>query len=243
MSLARKLSQLLLPRSVRRGLVRATLRPPVGTVRFGSLRRNEPISRDWGFERGNPIDRFYIERFLDARRETIRGRVLEVAENRYTRLFGEDRVTRSDVLHLEDRPGATIVADLTAEQGLPAGAFDCVICTQTLQFVYDVPAAVRGIHRALAPGGTALVTIPGISQISVEDMEQWGDFWRFTTASAHRLFGEVFSGSEVHVEAQGNVLASIAFLHGIAAGELSEEELVHHDPQYQLLISVLATRG
>lgn len=244
MSLARRISRWLLPRSVRRGIARATLRPPVGAVRFGSLRRSDPISRDWGFERGDPVDRFYIERFLESQREAVRGRVLEVAENTYTRQFGGARVTRSDVLHVEEgRPGTTIVADLTAEDGIPAGAFDCVICTQTLQFIYEARAAVRGIHRALAPGGTALVTVPGISQISREDMEQWGDYWRFTTASARRMFAEAFPDERITVDSYGNVLASMAFLHGIASNELRPEELEHRDPQFQLLITVRADRS
>jgi len=240
----RRVARRLLPRSVRRGLVRASVRPPLGTVRYGSLRRREPISGDWGFDRGTPIDRFYIDRFLESQREAIRGRVLEVAEDRYTRRFGGDRVTRSDVLHVaHGRSSTTIVGDLTAEDGsIPAASFDCVICSQTLQFIYDVRAAVRGIHRALVPGGTALVTIPGISQISPEDMEQWGDFWRFTTASTRRLFGEVFQGPAVSIAAHGNVFASVAFLHGIAAGEVREEELTYDDPRYQLVITVRATR-
>ena len=38
--------------------------PPVGEVRFGSLRMVTPISTNWGLDRGLPIDRYYIERAL-----------------------------------------------------------------------------------------------------------------------------------------------------------------------------------
>src|SRR5689334_3710614 len=40
------------------------LGPSVGEVRLGDLRRLTPISRNWGFDRGQPVDRYYIENFL-----------------------------------------------------------------------------------------------------------------------------------------------------------------------------------
>src|SRR5690348_8634455 len=36
----------------------------VGRVNFGDLRRLKPISVVWGFDRGRPVDRYYIEQFL-----------------------------------------------------------------------------------------------------------------------------------------------------------------------------------
>lgn len=206
-------------------------------------RRIEPVSRVFGFDRGVCIDRYYIERFLASESRCIGGRVLEIAENTYTRRFGGDRVTRSDVLHVV--PGnrkATLVGDLAGGEGLPDDAFDCVILTQTLQHIYDTRAVVRTLHRILKPGGAVLATFPGISQISRYDMDRWGDFWRFTTLSARRLFEEVFPPEGVRVESHGNVLVAVAFLHGLATRELEESELQHHDPDYPVLITLRATR-
>ena len=88
--------------------------PPVGRVSFGNLRRVTPISREFGFDRGLPVDRYYIENFLTHHADDIRGRVLEIGDNSYTRRFGGDHVTKSDVLHVvEGNPQATIVGDLT----------------------------------------------------------------------------------------------------------------------------------
>ena len=83
--------------------------------------------------------------------------MLEVADNNYTREFGGDRVDRSDVLHVE--PGnrnTTITADLTNREEWEADAFDCMICTQTLPFIFDVHAAVQTIYAILKPGGVLL---------------------------------------------------------------------------------------
>ena len=202
------------------------------------------MSRVFGLDRGQCIDRYYIERFLEAHARDIRGVVLEIGDNAYTLRFGRDRATKSEVLHIETgHPNATIVADLADGQGLPVEGFDCIVVTQTLQFIYDVRAAMRNLHRGLRRGGVVLATLPGISQISRFDMDRWGEYWRFTTLSARRLFEEAFAPASVSVEAHGNVLAAGAFLHGLAAEELRPEELDHHDPDYQLLITVRAVKG
>jgi SAM-dependent methyltransferase len=201
----------------------------------------EPVSRRFGFERGKPVDRWYIERFLNAHRADVRGAVLEVAESTYTQWYGEGEVTKSDVLHREGNDDSTIVGDLTTGEGLPQHAYDCFICTQTLPFIYDVHAAVRGMANVLKPGGVLLATVPGMSQVSRDDKRDWGDWWRFTSQGTQRLFEEAFE--HVETEAHGNVLSAAAFLYAYAAEELAEAELEHRDPDYELLITVRATAG
>jgi GT2 family glycosyltransferase/SAM-dependent methyltransferase len=216
--------------------------PPVGRVRLGALRRTRPVSREWGYDRGRPIDRYYIEGFLAAHAADIRGDVLELLNGRYTMQFGGDRVTRSEVLSLTSAPEVTLVGDLATGVGIPSGAFDCIILTQTLQFIYDIKAVVRTVYRTLKPGGVLLATVPGISQISRLDMEQSGDYWRFTSASAQRLFSEAFPRRYVSVQGHGNVLAATAFLHGLATEELHEHELRAEDRDYELVVTVRAVK-
>lgn len=231
-------------RAGRRWLIRSTRSPRIGRVELGDLERLTPISRDWGFDRGTPIDRFYIERFLAAHAADIRGRVLEVANNDYTLRYGGERVTRSDVLHpVEGNPRATVIADLARPDASLEGLFDCIICTQTLQLIFEVGNAVAQLHRWLKPGGVLLASVPGISQISREDMQQTGDYWRFTGASVRQMFGKEFGDGAVDVEVLGNVFASIAFLHGIASGECDEASLLEADPQFQMLMTVRAVRA
>jgi SAM-dependent methyltransferase len=199
----------------------------------------DPVSRQFGFDRGKPIDRWYIERFLDRHRADVRGAVLEIAEDTYTHWYGDGEVTRSDVLHHTGTEQSTLVGDLTTGAGLPAATYDCFICTQTLPFIYDVDAAVRGMANVLKPGGVVLATVPGMSQVSRDDKRDWGDWWRFTSDGTRRLFEDAFD--EVDVEAHGNVLSAAAFLYAYAAEELTRAELAHRDPDYELLITVRAT--
>jgi len=244
-----------------RGLARATLplglrswvgarvpglggSPGTRPVRFGSLRRLAPVSRKFGWDRGGlPVDRYYIERFLQQHARDIAGHVLEVRDDAYTRKFGGANVTRADVLH--PTPGnekATIVADLTAADHVPGDTFDCIVLTQVLPFIPDVQAAVRTLHRILRPGGVVLATMPGISQIVRYDMDRWGDFWRFTSLSARRLFECGFPEGEVRVETHGNVLAATAFLQGLSTRDLRPDELDFRDPDYEVLITVRAVK-
>jgi SAM-dependent methyltransferase len=214
----------------------------VGGVRFGDFRRLEPISREFGLDRGRPIDRYYIEGFLERHAEDIRGRVLEIKDRAFTRKYGGERVTASDVLDIDEGNNrATIVADLTRADDVPSDAFDCIICTQTLHFIYDIGAAVRTLGRILKPGGTLLATFPGIGQTSCAWLDE-RYCWALSTLGAKRLFEERFSGASVEIDAHGNVLAAVAFLEGLAVRELSKEELDHHDPDYELLITLRAVK-
>ena len=233
----------VVPSAVYRPLLNWCRRPCPRQIRWGNLRRLTPISRVFGSDRGQPIDRYYIEHFLQRCSADIRGWVLEISVHVYTQKFGGDRVTRSDVLHaVPGNPQSTLVGDLATGSGIPKETFDCMILTQTFQFICNVQAAVGNVYSALKPGGILLATFPGISQISRYDMDRWGEYWRFTTLSAHQLFEAVFPPENVTIEAHGNVLTAIASLHGLAAEELKPEELAYHDPDYEVLITVRAVK-
>jgi len=232
-----------LTRGTRRRLARLAVWPPVGRVRFGDLRRLKPISSDYGNSRGLEIDRYYIEKFLAEHAIDVQGRVLEIKHNTYTRTYGGDRVTKSDVLHpVEGNPDATIVADLTRADHLPSDCYDAIIFTQTLQVIYDIRTVIATLHRILKPGGVLLATVSGMAQISLDDFDKWGEYWRFTSLSARLVFEEAFSAGYVTVHPYGNVLAAISFLEGLACEDLSRSELDARDRSYEVLIAVRAVK-
>jgi SAM-dependent methyltransferase len=232
-----------LSRSTRRRLARLAVWPPVGWIRFGQLRRTKPFTTDYGNSRGLEIDRYYIEKFLAQHAKDIHGHVLEIKHNIYTRKFGGDRVTKSDVLHKEEgNSDATIVADLSHADHLPSNTFDTIIFTQTLQFIYDIKSTVATLQRLLKPGGVILATASGMAQISREDFEKWGEYWRFTSLSMKLLFEEVFPNENVTIQTYGNVLSAISFLQGLAAEDLKKKELDASDQGYELIIAVRAVK-
>lgn len=215
--------------------------PPLGTVNMGDLRRATPVSAHWGFDRGLPIDRIYIEAFLQRHAADVAGHVLEVGDRLYTQRFGGPRVSVSDILHVSGGSAATIVADLAQPRALPEGTFDCIIFTQTLHLIFDVHRAVENLASALRPGGTLLMTVPGITKV---DHDEWGSrqCWSFTAYSLDRIVREAGDWDDLAVIANGNVLAATAFLHGLAVSELTESELAFQDPLYQLVITARARK-
>jgi SAM-dependent methyltransferase len=143
---------------------------------------------------------------------------------------------------VEGNPAATIVADLTKANHLPSNRYDAIIFTQTLQFIYDIRTAIATLYRILKPGGVLLATVSGMAQISLDDFDQWGEYWRLTSLSARLLFEEAFSVGNVTVHPYGNVLAAISFLEGLACEELETSELDARDRSYEVLIAVRAAK-
>ncbi len=211
-------------------------------VKWQNLRNLDPISKVFGFDRGTPIDRYYIEKFLKDHSVLIQGRFLEVGDDVYIKKFGQN-ITRKEVLFIDhNNPKATIIGDLTKQETLPNGNMDGFICTQTLNFIYEFQSAIRGIHFLLKPEGVALVTVAGLCQISQYDMDRWGDYWRFTDLSITRAFKEIFGDTNVEVTTYGNVLSAVALLEGIAAEEMTAKELDYCDKVYQVVIAIKAQK-
>ena len=217
--------------------------PSTGHVSFGDLRRVEPFGRHFGTDRGEAIDRHYIEAFLAARAADIRGRVLEVGDDSYIRQFGGQHVTRTDVLHVDaSNPRATIVADLANAPQIPDDSFDCIVLTQVLHLIYEPRSAVRTLYRILKPGGVLLLTTPGISQVPHGTVWAHTWYWSFTELSTLRMLEEAFGEGRVAVESSGNVFSATAMLYGLAAQDLSESDLAVHDPDYPVIISARAQK-
>jgi SAM-dependent methyltransferase len=217
--------------------------PQPGGADLGDLNRPTPISPNFGYDRGTPIDRFYIERFLDRHRADIAGRVLEVGDAAYSQQFGGVAITRQDVLHAHaDNPAATIVGDLGQPGRLPADAFDCMVLTQTLMLVWDMPAAAAELYRALKPGGVLLLTVPGASSV---DRGEWGAnwFWSLTGSSVTKMFEPLFGGGNMEVSVAGNVYAATCFLHGLAQEEVRTDWLEQADPAYPMVVCLRAVKA
>lgn len=200
----------------------------------------EPASRHFGTEYGRAIDRYYIEKFLSSHRDMIHGNVLEVADSTYTYKFGHN-ITHAYKLHVYGEKDC-IKGNLATGEGLHTSMVDCFICTQTLQFIYDVKQVPFHVYDLLKPGGAALITVPGISQIVLGDYERWGDYWRFTKQSLRKLMAEVFDEDKLEIESFGNLKTAFGFLYGLCWEDLTEEDFAYHDEQYQFLLTAVCRK-
>jgi len=213
----------------------------ISRLRWHDLKNVNPVSTTFGFDRGTPIDRYYIEKFLKENSQYISGKVLEVAESHYSKKFG-NAVTAYEVLHVEKNKNATIIGNLTQEETLPANVIDCFICTQVFNFIFEFQKAIEGAHQLLKPGGVLLATVSGISQISRYDADRWGHYWSFYPQGIGKSVKKVFGEDNVIINSYGNSLTAISFLKGIAMEELSEQELNFADPDYPVSINIVAKK-
>lgn len=215
---------------------------PIREINLGDLNRTTPFSTQFGYDRGGPVDRYYIENFLAENASLIKGRILEIGDNEYTLKFGGDKIEKSDILHIDDsNKKATFIGDLSDAPHLPSDSFDCIVLTQTLHLIYDYKAAIETCYRVLKPNGTLLLTVPGISHIAQDEWRKYW-LWAFTNASMERIMQEHFPGNNVSINTYGNVLVASAFLYGMGLPEMKKEQMDYHDPHYQVIITVRATK-
>ncbi len=202
-----------------------------------------PVSRRFGLDRGEAIDRYYIEKFLYENRDLIKGVVLEIAGRKYTQKFGSEKVEQSLVLHTICQNNVDIVGNLETGDGIPESRVDCFILTQTLLCIFDVFSAARNAVKLLKPGGVLLITVPGITQISRFDYERWGQYWSFTDQAVRKLFETIVPPGNITVKTYGNVKIATAFLYGLALHEVKPEDLDYNDNDYQMLITAVIRKS
>jgi len=209
-----------------------------------TLRQVQSAHPPFGFGRGECIDRYFINQFLCENSSDIFGSVLEIGDAEYTNRLGRGKVTKSNVLHaVPGNANATLVGDLATGEGIPTEAFDCLILTQTLPFVFDVFSAMRTVWGCLKPGGVVLATVPGICPVSRYDADRWGDFWRFTPQSVAKLFGDTFGDQNTEIRSFGNITLATAMLHGLVVHEMRPEELAFQDADYPVVICCRAVKS
>ena len=201
------------------------------------LRDIRPVSSVFGFDRGTPIDRWYIDQFLYEQTRQILdvSQTLEVAEKSYSEKFFPGAV--HDILNYENGQDLTDINTLISDQ------YDVFIATQVFNFIFDVRKAIAGAHFLLKKGGVLLATVAGnVSPVSKYDMDRWGDYWRFTDLSIKRLMEETF-GESVSVFSYGNAATATAFVQGLAVEDLEDRDVLKvQDPIYSVCIGIVARK-
>lgn len=197
----------------------------------------KPFSECFGLDRGSAIDRYYIEKFLEENKGVITGKCLEIAESTYTLKYGSD--VEPYILHVEGWGENTIKGNLETGEGIEEEQFDCAIITQTLMFTYNLESVAQNIYKMLKKGGSALITVAGISQISLYDQKNWGSYFGFHEDAMNKLFVPVFGEKNVQITSHGNVKTVMGFLYGLCFEDLKQSDFEYDDPAYPLIITVL----
>jgi hypothetical protein len=201
---------------------------------WGNLRRTEPLSDQFGFDRGTPIDRFYLHRFLEAERSAITGDVLEIQVPSHAHRFGHD-LKRVDTLDITPDFSPTYLCDL-AEAGtvVPEESYDCFLLPNTLQHLLRLEEALTQALRIVRPGGVILASAANLVRLT----SSTDDFWRLTAAAWRLVTSRVWNGCAIDVRAHGNCLAVVAATYGLAVEELSTKELAVDDDRFPVLTTI-----
>jgi SAM-dependent methyltransferase len=198
-----------------------------------------PLSYLWGWDRGLPIHRYYLEQFLREFAKDIRGHCLEFEGDCYVTRFGGRAVKKVDVLHVDvSNPLATIVADLTRNNDIPNDHFDCIVCTHVLHVIFDLKRAVAELYRILRPGGVLLVAVPHVSMCGPE----FHEIWRFTEEGLRLVLSKEFGEKNVNVRAYGNSLTAAGEIRGLVADEFARAELNYTDPRFAVEVCARAVK-
>jgi len=192
-----------------------------------------PISKKYGMNRGTPVDRYYINKFLEEYKNDIHGRCLEVRDSRYGQQYAS-RIEKLDILDIDtSNQEANLYGDLRKLDKIPDNVYDCIILTQVLQYIDDISSALKECYRVLKPGGVLLLTVPAMSRLDPKAPE----YWRFTADGLASLLDPIFAKEKTHIKVYGNVLTGLGFWVGQATEEFSAKELDYQDPMFPALIT------
>jgi SAM-dependent methyltransferase len=115
---------------------------------------------------------------------------------------------------LDTHPGPTVdIVGTSDELPFEDAEFDCVLCTQVLQFIPDPHRALREIHRVLREGGVGLVSTHGVGFV-----DRGGpDKWRWTQHGLRALAESAAPWTRLEVYFAAGVLSAAAYLAGSQA--------------------------
>lgn len=202
------------------------------------------IGNDFGFSRGMPIDRWYIHQYFLDNAKLITGACLEFGELTYVNKYGSD-VTKKVMFNYSNISRVSsgeIRGDITIPSQLPELEFDCIVCVNVLNFIYDIKSALLGLGRMLKRNGVIVITVAGpVAHISRYDMVRWGDFWRFTDRTIAQLVSE--AGLKVEdIKTYGNPLSCVTQINGYCVEDIGVDSLLPNHSDYQLVIGLVVRK-
>ncbi len=204
----------------------------------------KPLSRQFGTERGTPVDRYYIEKFLEEYKHLVKGEVLEIEDNTYSLRYGGEQLTHSIVMDVGNHgEGVTFNGNLETGEGIQNELADCFILTQTLMYLFDLKSAAHNIGRLLKRGGTALVTCSGISQNSRRCMDDYGCCFNFNVDALRKMFSSEPDLKVIEAGSYGNVKTVMAHISGLCREDLDISDFQENDKYYPLIVYAVVKKG
>lgn len=214
----------------------ALLTVPIGAIDFGDFKRQIPFCPQFGNLRGIPIDRYYLDKFIEAIHNEISGVTLEIAGDKANpERFKLTNVTSYVTLNLEGKD-ADIIGDAHDPKAVDKGSLDTVLLFNVLEHCERPWVVVENIYNWLKPGGQVFCMVPSAQRVH----RQPQDYWRIFPDAMNSLFVR-FPRRKLYV--YGNPLTTLAAYYGIAHEELSREELDYYHEDYPVANCIHAQKA
>ncbi len=202
--------------------------------RWGNLRRVTPFSVNFGFDRGTPVDRYYLQKFLETHRADITGNVLEIQSPGYANRYGSN-LRQVHTIDISPASVPTFVCDLARSEGVvPDATYDCFLLPNTLHHLRDLEGSLRQALRVVKPGGVILASAAAFVPL----IPDGPDYWRMSATGWVEVTRRAWAGCDVLIESHGNCLAAVAAMLGLALEELTQGEMDASDPRFPVLVTL-----
>jgi SAM-dependent methyltransferase len=210
--------------------------PSRGKVNWGSLGAYVPISTGFGFERGTPIDRYYLNRFIEEVRSQVRGVVIEIGGSLNNRtVYNFVNAREYHAMDLIQRPDVDIVGNAEDPAAFPASSIDSVIAFNVLEHCREPWVVIDNALLWLKPGGALFCMVPNAQRIH----KMPGDYWRPLPQAVSWMLRR-FSTHQLRV--YGNPIALVASFMGIASEEVPRRDLDFFNPDYPVATCAVAIK-
>ena len=202
-----------------------------------TLKSIKIYSEKFGFDRGTPIDRYYINTFLEnLKLENSFNRSLEFGEIHYSDRFKvkEKYFLSHPAYETRAISSKQISFDLNSAHNYDGIKFDLILSTNVINFTKNPFVSIKHHMDMLNSGGTLVLTASASMPISKFDAERWGDYWRIAPDGLNQLLRTLNCEYDIH--SFGSFVTSIAFLCGLSAEEVDPLDLNENDDRYPIIV-------
>ena len=205
---------------------------------WGNLRRTKPLSCNFGFERGTPVDRFYLHKFLEQNKHFITKDVLEIQVSDCSKQYGHN-VLQQHTVDIIPNFNPTYLCDLAQSEAIiPSNAYDCFLMPNTLCVLKDIQICLTQAQRILKPGGVILATTVSFAPLCPDVP----DYWHMSKAGWEEIVKKSLNQCDVKIQSFGNSLIAMAAMLGLAMEELDPKEFEYQDPRFPVSITLWAQK-
>ncbi|HEC30489.1 MAG TPA: methyltransferase domain-containing protein, partial [Candidatus Yonathbacteria bacterium] len=103
---------------------------------------------------------------IELSRYTLNGRVADLGgsiKSEYTRFLNGDHAI--EIVNMDENTNPDFSFDLEKPLALESGAYDGVLCINTLEHIFDYKNLLSEINRILKNDGTLILAVPFLVQI------------------------------------------------------------------------------